>query len=155
MNTTINATPTDIEYGENEIIDVAVNENATGYIAVRIGERIFSAPIVDGKAKFNITGLNVGNYTNVNVAFYDDSKYANRTYLVNFTVFRVDSTITVKINDTTYPNKAVAEIMISDYANGTINITVGNETKTVLANGGENTIVISNMTKGNQTVTVT
>lgn len=57
LNTTINATPTDIEYGENEIIDVAVNENATGYIAVRIGERIFSAPIVDGKAKFNITGL--------------------------------------------------------------------------------------------------
>ena len=114
--------------------NVTVEENTSFVITAPLDFGGNVSIKVDGIEYYNdvlktlteISKFQAGNYT-ANVTFYGDSKYANRTYLVNFTVFRVDPAITVRINDTTYPNKAVAEIMISDYANGTVNITVGNK----------------------------
>ena len=74
-------------------------------------------------ALIDIGKLPAGDYT-VNVTFYGDKNYNDKVIEVNFTVSRVVPIINVTINDVTYPNKAVALIDVSDYANGTINITV-------------------------------
>ena len=90
------------------------------------------------KTLTEISKFEAGNYT-ANVTFYGDSKYANRTYLVNFTVFRINSIIAVTIDDTTYPTKAVAQITVSGYANGTVNITVdGKQFNGTVSNGVAN-----------------
>ncbi|WP_458406316.1 Ig-like domain repeat protein [Methanobrevibacter sp.] len=87
------------------------------------------------KALIEIGKYQAGNYT-ADVTFYDDNNYNNRTYKVNFTVFRVDPTITVNINDTTYPNKAVAEVNVTDMANGTVKVIVdGKEFNATMNNG--------------------
>ena len=90
------------------------------------------------KTLTEISKFEAGNYT-ANVTFYGDSKYANRTYLVKFTVFRINSIIAVTIDDTTYPTKAVAQITVSGYANGTVNITVdGKQFNGTVSNGVAN-----------------
>ena len=82
-----------------------------------------------------IAKLLAGN-KNATLVFYNSTKYADKEVNVTFTVSRVDPTINVRINDTTYPDKAVAEITISDNANGTVNITVdGKQFNATVVNG--------------------
>ncbi|WP_458406160.1 Ig-like domain repeat protein, partial [Methanobrevibacter sp.] len=101
------------------------------------------------KALIEMGKLKAGNYT-ANVTFYGDNNYNNKTYKVNFTVFRVDPTITVSINDTTYPANATALINISDLANGTVTITVNGTEFTGVVRNGIATVNLTNLSGGSK-----
>ncbi|WP_458406370.1 Ig-like domain repeat protein, partial [Methanobrevibacter sp.] len=101
------------------------------------------------KALVEMGKLKAGNYT-ADVTFYGDNNYNNRTYKVNFTVFRVDPTITVSINDTTYPANATALINISDLANGTVTITVNGTEFTGEVRNGIATVNLTNLSGGSK-----
>ena len=77
----------------------------------------------DVKALISIGKFEAGSYT-ANVTFYNSKNYNDKSIDVKFEVSRVIPVINVTIDDTTYPNKVVAHVNVSDYANGTINITV-------------------------------
>ncbi|WP_458405445.1 hypothetical protein, partial [Methanobrevibacter sp.] len=102
----------------------------------------------DVKALIDELGkLKAGSYT-AKVTFYGDNNYNNRTYDVNFTVSRVDPTITVRINDTTYPNKAVAEVNVTNKANGTVFITVDSKTFNATMTDGRAFVDITGLAAG-------
>ena len=99
--------------------------------------------------------LQAGNYT-ANVTFYGDSNYNDKSYLVNFTVSRVDPTIDVTIDDVTYPANASATVTVSNGANGTIEVYMGT---TLIGNGtivnGQATVInLTRLSAGPKEVTV-
>ncbi len=126
QNTTINATPISvIKYGENQIINVTVNENATKYIRIKINGTEYLKEIHQGFAQFNITGLTTGTYNNVHVEYLGDNYfYVNSTY-ITFTVNETDEYVmNVTSHDIQYGENATVHVILPTLANGTVTIFV-------------------------------
>ena len=99
--------------------------------------------------------LQAGNYT-ANVTFYGDNNYNNKSYIVNFTVSRVDPTIDVEIADVTYPANASAIVTVSNNATGKLEVyldgtLIGNGT---IVNGQATEIELIRLSAGPKEVTV-
>ena len=91
----VNATGNDIEVGDEEVIEVAVPEDATGTITVEINGKSYStSEIVDGIAKIVIPDLPVGNYTAI-VYYGGNDKYLPSNSTVTFKVSDVENTTVV------------------------------------------------------------
>ena len=101
----------------------------------------------DVKALINIGKFEAGSYT-ANVTFYNSKNYNDKSIDVAFEVSRVIPVINVTIDDTTYPNKAVAHVNVSDYANGTINITVDGKVFNGTVSSGVATIDLIGLSGG-------
>ena len=113
-------------------IVIGVPSDFTGKVKVDVNGIKYDG---DVKALINIGKFEAGSYT-ANVTFYGDKNYNDKSIDVKFNVSRVTPIINVVIDDITYPGKAVAHVNISDYANGTINITVdGKVFKETIING--------------------
>ncbi|MBR1611276.1 MAG: Ig-like domain repeat protein, partial [Methanobrevibacter sp.] len=126
LNTDILVEYEDITYGQDELINVTVNENATGYISIRIGNRIYTSLIEQGIARFNITGLAVGTYSNINVTYYpvDDSGFSRNVTNITFKVDPInDYLIDIKVDEITYGQNATVRVFIPD-ATGEVTIYV-------------------------------
>ena len=160
LNTTITVTPTNITFGQDEIITVSVNANATGFIAVNINDKIYVEYINDqGVAKFNITGLAAGNYTNVKVTYYPTTPDFNGNDTT--TSFRVDPTTDYKfhvlVDDIEYGQNATVRVILDSSANGNVTIYVdGKPVGTVNVTNGEAVLTnISGLAGGKHVVNVT
>ena len=96
-----------------------VTRDFTGKVNITVNANSYNG---DVKALIDSLGkLTAGNYT-ATVTFYGDNNYNNRTYLVNFTVLRVNPVINVTIADVIYPANATALVNVSNNANGTIKV---------------------------------
>ena len=160
LNTTIIVTPTNITFGQDEIITVSVDANATGFIAVRINDKIYVEYINNqGVATFNITGLAAGNYTNVRVTYYPTTTDFNGNSTV--TSFRVDPTTDYKFHviaeDIEYGQNATVRVILDSSANGNVTIYVdGKPVGTVNVTNGEAVLTdISGLAGGQHVVNVT
>ncbi|MBQ9026846.1 MAG: Ig-like domain repeat protein, partial [Methanobrevibacter sp.] len=158
LDTAIDVNVTNITFGENEIIDVSVNKTADGFIAVRIGNQIYSAYIVNGTSQFNISGLATGNYT-ARVTFYPTDNHFNGN-AVNVT-FRVDPTsnfdIDVKVDSIQFGQNATVRVLVATDAVGNVTISIdGIIIETVnLTNGVAVLENVSGLAGGQHAVNVT
>ena len=232
VDSEVNVTATTVVYGNDTEITVKVPIAQKGYVTISVNNTInLTAAIVNGEAKFNVSGLNVGryivnvtylgdgkfsaceNYTyfnitkadltaigiglnvtvkedggivisvpsdfagkvkvnvsdikydgeaiplinigkfdagsyTANVTFYGDNNYNDKSINVRFNVSRVIPIINVTIDDTTYPNNAIAYVNVSDYANGTVNITVDGKVFNGTVVNGVATVVMEGLSGG-------
>ena len=95
----------------------------------------------------NIGKYEAGTYT-ANVTFYGSTNYNDKSIPVEFTVSRVTPVINVTIGDATYPGDAIAYVNVSDYANGTVNITVDGKVFNATVSNGVATVVLSGLSGG-------
>ena len=128
-NTTINATPTNIVFWQDEIINVTVDKNTTGYIKITLKingkDQEFVAEIINGTAQFVIANLFSGNYTNVPVVYKGDVHFNGNQTFINFTVGPTDDfNMSVKVDDITYGQNATVRVKVPSMANGTVTIYV-------------------------------
>ena len=63
--------------GETKLI-VSVPKDATGHISVKIGDKVYSAPIENGKATVDLSDLKAGKH-NAEITYPGDEKYASNT----------------------------------------------------------------------------
>ena len=130
---TINTT--DIKYGQNATITVTTLPDATGNLSISIDSKIYGmATIISGTAAFNITGLNIGNYT-VTATYSGDENYnpANKSATQTVTKADVDLGISLYPNATEFKRGDTVEFIInlinngpSDATNITVNLTIPN-----------------------------
>jgi hypothetical protein len=156
-NITVNVT-TPIKYGETLFINVTVNETATGFVAVNIDGNIRIAYVHQGVAKFNITGLAPGTYSNVRVTYYSDSPFFNGN-VTNIT-FRVDPTtdyvLDVKVDNITYGQNATIRVKVPTDATGNVTIYVDGIPKgTVNITEGSAELIVDKLSGGEHVVNVT
>ena len=130
---------------ENPSFVVNVTDEFNGKVNITIG----GASYYDGDVKslIDIDKLPAGTYK-ANVTFYGDNNYGNKSVEVEFKVSRVTPTINVTIDDVTYPTKSIAVVNMSDYANGTINITVDGKVFNGTVTNGAATIDLEGLSAG-------
>ena len=85
--------------GDVEYINVTAPVNATGHVLISINGTHYYSDLDSGVAKFNITGLLVGNYTAV-ITYVGDSNYNESTIEVNLTISKQITTIDITTNST-------------------------------------------------------
>ncbi|WP_296878470.1 Ig-like domain repeat protein [uncultured Methanobrevibacter sp.] len=129
-NITANVT-TPIYYGDRLLINVTVNENATGFIAININGVIGVAYIHNGVAKFNISGLVPNTYTNINVTYYPNSTFfASNVTKISFTVRpAIDYIMDVKVDNITYKENAAVRVSLPAGVTGEVSIYINDEFK--------------------------
>ncbi|WP_458404997.1 Ig-like domain repeat protein, partial [Methanobrevibacter sp.] len=159
QNTTIDVVPINSTYGENELINVTLNENATGYVKITIGNNVYLEAISEGVAKFNITGLAAGNYTNI-LAEFIGSEFVNGNS-TNFS-FVVKPTnkynITVNAEDIKYGENATVVVYLPGDATGNVTIYIDDLpafTNVNVTNGVATLYNVTGLDAGNHTVNVT
>ena len=119
----VNATVVEVVYGNDAIMVVNVEDNQTGFVTITINDKEYSAKIKKGKAVFNITGLNVGNYT-VDVVYEGDDSYFPNSNLTSVHVIKANLTATaIALNVTELQNSSFAINVPDDFA-GKVSITV-------------------------------
>jgi hypothetical protein len=140
--------------GEPVSINVTVPGDATGQVLLDIGGNHYYANVTDGVAKFDIVVADAGEYEVV-ATYAGDSKYLSNSTSAPLNLTKSSANMTVKVGSAVAGGDLEVKVTLPDDAEGNITVTAGNQTKTVEAHGGENTIVISNMTEGTQNVTTT
>ena len=88
----------DIHVGDVEIVTVTVPEDATGTVTIEIDGKEYSKEVKDGKAVFEVEGLESGNKT-VAVKYSGDDKYRDNYTTGQFEVTKLPTTITAKGQD--------------------------------------------------------
>ena len=132
-------------------IVITVPSDFTGNVSVNVsGDIRYNDTVI---SLINIGQFKAGTYT-ANVTFYGDNNYNTKSVTVNFNVTRVTPSINVTIDDVTYPKDAVANIVIGNNANGTVNITVGKKTFIGTVENGIATVNLSKLSGGIHNATV-
>ena len=146
-NLTATVIPINVTVKEYPGFIVNVNNDFNGKVNITI-ENV-NKYTGEVKPLIDIGKLLAGKYT-ANVTFYGDNNYNDQTVEVQFTVSRVTPAINVTIDDTTYPGKSIAIINMSDYANGTINITVDGKVFNGTVTNGQAKIELTGLSAGSK-----
>ena len=133
---------------QNTTFVINVTDDFNGNVSIKVGDKV----LYNGSVKTLVISdkLPAGDKT-ATVVFYGDSNYDELTLNdVKFTVSRgVITTINVTIDDVTYPSNATAVINVSNYANGTVNITVDGKVFTGTVTNGVASVNLTGLAGGN------
>ena len=137
FKTNLNVSVANVVFGQNATVIATTNANGT--LTFIFNGKEEKVEIVNGEAKWNITGLKPGDYSVFVV--YEENGYYNFAY--NKTTFTIDKlNSTVDINVTTPINvgdDAVINITMGQNINGTVILSIGGNNYTVnILNGKGN-----------------
>ena len=122
LDTPIILIPQDITYGDDEIIEVILPGNATGFVNITVnGKEYNDLPIRDGTVELVIPDLAGGDY-NVTVVYGGDKTYVANSTDGRFNVAKAVPIITIEVVDIWHGEIEVLNVTVN--APGTVNITV-------------------------------
>ncbi len=150
----MNVSAENITVGQNTNITVNVPDGATGYVIIWVnGTDYINRTIVNGEVKFSLgDDLKEGVYA-VNATLIDDN-YENRVVTTFFTVSKVDTPISIDVNEPVYVNDtAVITVTVPDGIKDIVTIEINGESYTNKSVSGNDVIFeVPNITYGNKTV---
>ncbi|MEE0025313.1 Ig-like domain-containing protein, partial [Methanobrevibacter sp.] len=150
LNTTVSIDAKDIKLGEDAVITVTVNNQATGSITITVGGKDYTKDVDNGAAEFTVSNL-TGGVKEIVAKYSGDSKYGENTTSISINVTRESLTPVVNANLTEDGNKSEIVINMPEDATGNVTVKVGNKTFEVPIVDGKVTIPADNLTdaKGN------
>ena len=146
---TVNITPQNITFGENEVITFTVPEDATGNITVVVNNKTYIVPVSGGQGNLTVPDLHAGEYT-INATYNGDDKYLPSQNNATFKVDKKD----VELDVIDQGNRTVV-VTVSDNATGTIEIKIDGETYNATIENGKAVITLTNATPGEHEIEVT
>ena len=146
-----NITVSDINVGDDAVIDIAVSNVTSGVISVRVDNTVYNVVIVDGKGTLVVSNLAAGYYTVV-AKFAENDMYLASMDTVRFTVSKLASTITVNVGNINVGEDAVIGIAVPEVTSGVASVTVNGKSYNVAVVDGKGTLVVSNLAAGYYTV---
>ena len=146
-----NITVSDINVGDDAVIDIAVSNVTSGVISVRVDNTVYNVVIVDGKGTLVVSNLAAGYYTVV-AKFAENDMYLASMDTVRFTVSKLASTITVNVSNINVGDDAVIGIAVPEVTSGVASVTVNGKSYNVAVVDGKGTLVVSNLAAGYYTV---
>ena len=150
-NTPITILADDIEYGENLIVEVNLNKDATGNVIISIGDISQSVKLVNGSATATFSSLTSGDKV-INVNYSGDDKYYSGSASKNITVNNSASLITVPIDVKVVDNSRVDISM--ENVTGNIAVIVDGKEMIVPLDKGKASIDLNNLSDGDHRVVV-
>ena len=122
LNTTIAVNVEDIVYGQNAIIEVVLDDDATGNVTIAMNNENTTSEIINGKSLFNISKLNVGN-KELFVYYGGNNVFNAINYTTSFNVLKASTTLTINANDIMIGHDENIEVIVENGVDGNITIT--------------------------------
>ena len=149
--TTVNVS--DIKVGEDAVISIAVPEITSGVVSVTVGDAIYNVAVVDGKGTLTLSGLASGSY-DVVAKFNGDDKYLASEDSAKFNVAKLASTIDIAVDNIKVGENAVISVALPEDATGEVIISVNGKNYTVMTKYGMANVTISDLANGTYSVDV-
>ena len=147
----INITVSDINVGDDAVIDIAVSNVTSGVISVRVDNTVYNVVIVDGKGTLVVSNLAAGYYTVV-AKFAENDMYLASMDTVRFTVSKLASTITVNVSNINVGEDAVISIAVPEVISGVASVTVNGKSYNVAVVDGKGSLIVSGLAAGSYDV---
>ena len=147
----INITVSDINVGDDAVIDIAVSNVTSGVISVRVDNTVYNVVIVDGKGTLVVSNLAAGYYTVV-AKFAENDMYLASMDTVRFTVSKLASTITVNVSNINVGEDAVIGIAVPEVTSGVASVTVNGKSYNVAVVDGKGSLIVSGLAAGSYDV---
>ena len=121
INPTLSSIIEDITYGEKVIVQVFLDEDATGNVSVTVDGVTNSSSVLNGRANITFLGIDAG-FKNVSIFYTGDDTYFNKTETTNFTIKKANLTFTITSRDIMIGQDAVIRIKVPAKTTGTFTI---------------------------------
>ena len=166
---TVSATITDIDVGENVTITVTVPEDATGQVLIDIDGVGYYVNVTGGVGTASIPRMPNGIY-NVSLTYTGDDKYLSSSNNASFNVSKVESFVIPTTQDITVGEIEVIRLTVPEDATGTVTVVIdgveydfnlddgilskpsSDDIYSVAVSGGKGVLVISGLPKGQYVV---
>ena len=125
LNSSMEISANDIVYGETAIINVKLNENATGNVTVTVDGVTNRSGIVNGHATIILNNIEAG-IKNITVFYTGDDTYFNKTETGHFTISKADLTFDISSENIKIGKDAIIRIKVPAKTSGTF--TIGDDT---------------------------
>ncbi len=139
-------------YGGASIVEVVLNEDASGLVTASVEGIINSSEVVNGRAKIYIYGVNVGGNHEVSLFYSGDDTYFNKTVTVYMNVSKGNFTFVMNSEDIYIGHDEVITIIVPAKTKGTFTID-GHVLNIPMS--GEVTYTLKDLEIGNYTITAT
>ncbi|WP_298521908.1 Ig-like domain repeat protein [uncultured Methanobrevibacter sp.] len=152
---TISVDVLDIAYGQDAIVNIVVNSNATGNVNVNAGGKNKTAKLENGKVSVSISGLSVGPQT-AHVSYNGDDYYGSANSSASFNVLKADTTLFIKASDIKVGASEIIEVSVPNGVTGNITIICGENIVTKAINAiGKVTWTVSDLSVGSHEISAT
>ena len=121
IETTFSSLIEDITYGESVIVQVFLNDNATGNVTAVIDGITNSSIVKEGKANITLSGIDAG-LKHVSIFYIGDDTYFNKTINANFTINKANLTFNISSSDIMIGQDAVVYINVPARTTGNFTI---------------------------------
>ncbi|AMD17239.1 hypothetical protein TL18_03895 [Methanobrevibacter sp. YE315] len=152
-NPSLSINVNDIHVGDDEVITVSLNENATGAVNIVVNGETYSVDVNDGVATQRISNLPADDYT-VNVIYPGDMRYTTAVKNAEFSVSKYNPYMNVTNSNINYGQKATFNAVLPSDATGTVTVDVGGKRGTASVSNGRATVSISGLKRGNYNATI-
>jgi hypothetical protein len=132
INSSMEISANDIVYGETAIINVKLNENATGNVSVTVDGVTNMSCIVNGQATIILNNIEAG-IKNITVFYTGDDTYFNKTETGHFTISKADLTFDISSENIKIGKDAIIRIKVPAKTSGTF--TIGDDTIVIPLSG--------------------
>ena len=139
-----------ITYGESAIINVYLNDNATGNVTVTVDGISNTSKVNNGQAKITLANLDAGINKNITVFYTGDDTYFNKTQTTVFTIAKTNLTFSISSSDIKIGQDAIIRIKVPPKTTGTFTIA---DNIITIPISGDIEYVISDLEIGEYTVT--
>ena len=157
-NTNLTVSAEDIDYGDVAIINIGIDNDATGQIEVKISSKSYnnvSTIYLTGEnVLLLISGLNPGLY-DVEVGYNGDLRYKKVKSTAQFEVRKIATVINSSASDINVGDAAIINIQVSPAVSGDIVVTVGGIDYNATLNNGFATVNMPNLTSGSYNAIIT
>ena len=153
FNSTTAISVGEVELNKDVVLTIAITDGATGNITLIINNKEEHLDVVDSKATFTIKSIGRGDY-HVTAIYNGDLRYLASSDNVKFSIGKVDTSISVNVNDIIYGQDAIVEVILNNDATGNITVLVDDRNKTSEVENGKAIISISELNAGNKEVNV-
>lgn len=150
-----------ITYGQEVIGEIILNQintkrssnQASVYLTINNVTRVVN--LTNGFGRLTINNLNTGRYV-VSASYLGNDNFLPAINQTVFNVGNANTTIAIKINNTTYTNPIIGFIQSQDLINGTVAVTINNQTFNVTITNGKATFTKDmNLTPGTYKANIT
>ena len=135
-NSNLDVVAQDIYLGEDLIINVTIDEDATGYLTIEFNGEIFNQTAKSFVR--NVSNLNRGNYT-LKIFYSGDNKFKQSFYSQTITVGKFKPAMLVNAQDIEFGEVLNLNIILNDDAEGNVTVNIdNNEFTQILTNSMAN-----------------
>lgn len=128
--------------GDDLIIDVTAPVDATTPVLVDVNGKGYYVNITDGKGQLVLEDLAGGNY-DITARYVGDDKYGPSSNVSKSAkISDVPSSVSVKVDNITYGDKAIIEVSVPDDATGNVTVTIDGKPYTANVSGGKAIVIV-------------